>query len=183
MTRIEPTSAEVAAVLPGDDIVPRADVVMDRAFTLPVRPEQAWPWFVQLGKGRSGWYFPRSVERFIPPRRRGIRHIDPGLQSLAVGDIIDDWGGKDGYFEVAQLDPPAALVHKSTRGHTDLSWAIVLRAADAGTRVQLRLRLAPVKHRWPAGTFGGAIDAATIAGLAAGLRERCQPDHGQLDID
>ena len=68
------------------------------------------------------------------------------------------------------------LVHRSTRGSTRLSWAIVLRdagtAQEPRTRVALRLRLGPVRHLRLARTAGGLIDALTIAGLAAGLRER-----------
>jgi hypothetical protein len=40
------------------------------------------------------------------------------------------------------------------------------------TAARLRLRLAPVRRRWLATSFGELMDVATIAGLAAGLRER-----------
>ncbi|MET7992742.1 hypothetical protein ABZU76_17785 [Amycolatopsis sp. NPDC005232] len=40
--------AELTAALPGDDLLPHADVVMDRAFTLPAPPERVWSWFAQL---------------------------------------------------------------------------------------------------------------------------------------
>jgi hypothetical protein len=168
---------DVRRTLPGDELVPDADVVMDRAFDLPVPPETVWPWFLQLGKRRAGWYLPRSVESFIPQSRRGLRRLDPALiEEAHVGHVIPDWGGKDATFEIAILDPPHALVHTTKRGRTDGSWAIVLTAYDvpsrAGTHVQLRLRLSPVKRPWLAHTFGEAIDAATVAGLAAGLRER-----------
>ena len=166
------TPEDVARVLPGDGLVPSADVVMDRAFTLAASAAEVWPWFVQLGKGRAGWYLPRGVERVIPAGRRGIRHLDPALQRLAVGQVIPDWGGRDATFTVALLEPPRALVHVSRRGHTDLSWAIVLRDVPAGTRIQLRLRLGSVKRPRLAGTLGDLVDAATVAGLAAGLRER-----------
>ena len=73
-------------------------------------------------------------------------------------------------------EPPHALVHTTVRGHTRGSWAIVLEPTDLrraqGTHVQLRLRLAPVKHPKIADAIGRFIDAATIAGLAAGMRER-----------
>ncbi len=169
---IKPTPAEISAKLPGDEIIPKPDVVMDRAFTLAAAPEEVWPWFMQLGKNRAGWYFPRWVELFILPRRRGLRHIDTSLQNLKVSKIIDDWGGKHGYFEVADLKPPKILVHKSTRGRLSMSWAIILCAEGTGTRVHIRLRMAPVKRVFLARAGGGLIDALTIVGLAAGLRER-----------
>jgi hypothetical protein len=71
--------------MPGDGTIAAPDVVMAPGFSPPVPPERCWPWFVQLGKGRSGWYFPRWVERFIPRRRRAVR------------------SGKDAYFDVAGL--------------------------------------------------------------------------------
>jgi hypothetical protein len=50
---------EITRVLPGDELVPDAQVVMDRAFELPAPPYEVWPWFAQLGKNRAGWYLPR----------------------------------------------------------------------------------------------------------------------------
>jgi hypothetical protein len=175
------SAEDVARVLPGDDLVPDADVVMDRAFDLPAPPEVAWPWFAQLGKKRAGWYLPRSVERLLPPSRRGLRRLDAGLVAEPyVGHVIPDWGGRTATFEIAILEPPHVLVHTTRRGRTDGSWAIVLtpyaagnRESDGdGTHVQLRLRLSPIKRPWLANTVGEAFDAATVAGLAAGLRER-----------
>ena len=48
----------------------------------------------------------------------------------------------------------------------------MLTPEDGGTRVHLRLRLAPVRHQRIAEVGGGLFDALTIAGMAAGLRER-----------
>jgi hypothetical protein len=171
---VEASPEDVARTLPGDDLVRRPDVVMDRAFDLPASPDEVWPWFVQLGKKRAGWYLPHSVERFVPPSRRALRRIEPALQQLRVGSVIPDWGGRHETFEVAIIEPPHALVHTTQRGRTLGSWAIVLTAYDEGaaTHVQLRLRLAPVKRIRLAMTAGELLDASTIAGLAAGLRER-----------
>ncbi len=167
-----PRPDEVAAARPGDGLVDPADVVMDRAFDLPVTPELAWPWLVQLGKRRAGWYLPRAVERLVPPSRRALRRIDPALQRHEVGDVIPDWGGADATFTLAAIEPPRYLLYTSTRGRTDLTWCLHLTSEDAGTRVHLRLRLAPVRHRVLAERVGGLFDMLTIAGLAAGLRER-----------
>jgi hypothetical protein len=171
---VDASPEDVARELPGDDLVPHPDVAMDRAFDLPAPPADVWPWFVQLGKKRAGWYLPRVVERFVPESRRALRHIEPSLQQLRVGSVIPDWGGRHETFQVAVLDPPHALVHTTQRGRTFGSWAIVLTPYDEGraTHVQLRLRLGPVKRVRLATTAGGLLDASTIAGLAAGLRER-----------
>jgi hypothetical protein len=167
------TSAECAGGLAGDEIVADPDVVMDRGFDLLAPPHEVWPWIVQLGKGRSGWYLPRAVERWLPARRRALRRIDPALQGLAVGDVIPDWGGPNATFEIAALHAPDTLVHRSQRGRLGVSWTIVLvPLGDSGTRVRLRLRLGPVRRRWLVATGGELLDLLTIVGLAAGLRER-----------
>lgn len=154
---------------------------MDRAFTVPGAPETVWPWIVQLGKQRAGWYLGRRAEWFVPRRRRAIRTVDPRWQNLGVGDDIPDYGGRHEVLTVAEFVPPSTLVYVSQRRATAVSWSIVLRAVavdgddptrPACTRVLLRLRLGPVKRVWLARTAGELIDVLTIAGLAAGLRER-----------
>lgn len=173
------TPEERRATRPGDDIIVRPDVVMDRAFTVAAPPAAVWPWIVQLGKKRAGWYLPRAIERFLPRQGRAVRDIYPAWQHLSPGDIVPDYGGRDASFEVAALDPPSALVYRSVRGRTTMTWSVTLRPVPAPgattadhTRVQLRLRLAPVRRKRLAETAGGFIDLLTIAGLAAGLKER-----------
>lgn len=166
------TDAERSATLPGDELV-RADVVMDRGFDLPAPPVEVWPWLVQLGKRRAGWYLPASVERFVPPSRRALRSIEPRWLVHEVGDVIPDWGGADATFTLAAIEPPHTLLYTSRRGSTDLTWCLHLtRSGTDATRVHLRLRLGPVRHQRLASTAGGLVDALTIVGLAAGLRER-----------
>lgn len=180
-TAVNPQPIEVAGPRAGDDIVADADVVMDRAFTVESSPAEVWPWLVQLGKRRAGWYLPRSLERFVPPSRRAARVVNPAFQHLQVGDFIADYGGKEATFEVAVLSPPAALVYRSRRGQTKVSWSITLTSepeqgsvgeSSGRTRIHLRLRLGPVRRQRLAETAGDLVDLLTIAGMAAGLRER-----------
>lgn len=181
---VRATSAERARTLPGDEIVPEPDSVMDRGFDVPAAPEQVWPWLVQLGKRRAGWYLPRTVERLVPRGRRAARAIDPRWQRLAVGDVIPDYGGRDETFEAVTVEAPHTLVYRSRRGRMQVSWAMVLtrlpadRTRTSSSRVHLRLRLGPVKHIWLADTAGVLVDLVTIAGLAAGLAERVRESSG-----
>lgn len=172
--RAEP--GERAAARAGDEIVPCPDVAMDRAFTVAAPPEAVWPWLAQLGKHRAGWYLPAAVEHVIPRRRRGARRIEQAWQHLQVGTVIPDYGGRHATFEVAVLHPPSELVYRSRRGRMRVSWSITLTPAPHNeptcTRVHLRLRLGPVRRVWLARTGGELLDMLTIAGLAAGLRER-----------
>jgi hypothetical protein len=63
---VEASEAERNTDRPGDALVEPADVVMDRAFTLTAPREAVWPWLVQLGKGRAGWYLPGSSSGSCP---------------------------------------------------------------------------------------------------------------------
>ena len=168
--------AEVGEQRPGDDIVVPADVVMDRAFTVTGTPELVFPWIRQLGKGRAGWYLPRSVERYLPKRRRALRRIEPRWQHLRPGDIVPDYGGAKETFTVESIEVPHSLVYRSQRGRALISWSILLRPVDAGvgdhTRVLLRLGVGAVRRRWLVRTAGEALDVLTITAMAAGLAER-----------
>lgn len=184
------TDVEIARALPGDDLVPDARHVIDRAVTLPAPVAGVWPWLVQLGKERAGWYFPRWMELGIPPGRRGFRHIDSGLLDVSVGERVPDWGPGDPQFEVAVFEPEQAIVYLSLRQKSRnwtwpetgdrvpadvlaLSWALVLRPVDAAhCRLHLRLRMRTVREHSPLMALGGLVDWMTVALLFAGLRER-----------
>jgi len=96
--------AEQAAALPGDDLVADADAVDTRGITIDAPPEAVWPWLVQMGYGRAGWY---SWDR-MDMRGSSAEQILPELQQLAVGDTVptDPSGG----FVVRELEPHRALV-------------------------------------------------------------------------
>jgi hypothetical protein len=165
---------------------------MDRIVELDASPQELWPWLVQLGKRRAGWYMPASVERVVPRGRRAIRYLDPRWQQLAVGDAIPDWGPGDPSFVAEVVDRPRALVYRSerprrqrrhdrrTRPPMVLSWALILTPTTDGTRLQIRLRVNALVSRFPrlAETFGGLIDLLTIMLLDRGLRERLAQESG-----
>jgi len=172
---VEASEAEKKTGRPGDTLVEPADVVMDRAFTVAAPPEAVWPWLVQLGKRRAGWYLPRAIERFLPGSRRAARTLNPAWLRLEAGDVIPDYGGRNETFRVAQITPPCALVYRSRRGRTSLTWSLALESVSSEpgrSRVFLRLRMAPVRHKLLARTAGELIDLLTVAGMAAGLAER-----------
>ena len=50
------TREEVCRPLPGDDLVPRPTFNATRAVSIDAPPERIWPWLVQVGTTRAGWY-------------------------------------------------------------------------------------------------------------------------------
>jgi hypothetical protein len=50
------TDEEVRGAMPGDDIVPKISFNATRAITIEAPPERVWPWIVQMGYRRAGFY-------------------------------------------------------------------------------------------------------------------------------
>ena len=99
---VEPSEASEA--LPGDDLVADAQATDTRGIDIAAPPEAVWPWLVQMGYGRAGWYSYDQLDMNHPSASR----ILPEHQSLAVGDVLptDPGGG----FEVRVVEPDHALV-------------------------------------------------------------------------
>jgi hypothetical protein len=76
---------EIAAAMPGDDLLPRAQYVATRAITVSAPPEEVWPWLVQVGYRRGGWYANDLLDNFALP---SAREIFPQLQDIHVGQRL-----------------------------------------------------------------------------------------------
>jgi len=79
------TPAEIGAVMPGDDIVADAQFNATRAVTIDAPPDEVWPWIVQVGYGRAGFYTYDLVDNGGVPSADAI--VDE-LQRVEVGDRI-----------------------------------------------------------------------------------------------
>ncbi len=95
---------EVARTLPGDDILPDAQVTDTRGITIDAPPSAVWPWLVQMGFGRGGWY---SYD-VIDMKGSSADHLMPEHQHLDVGDLVPV--SPDAGFVVKALDPGRSLV-------------------------------------------------------------------------
>jgi len=97
--------------LAGDDLVSDADVVETRAIEIDAAPEKVWPWLVQLGYGRGGWYgYPALDRPWSPAGGPPARSADTILeehQQLAAGDVVPIHKG--GGFVVREIDPGTSL--------------------------------------------------------------------------
>jgi hypothetical protein len=59
------TADEAHARLPGDELLSHADLVATRAIAIDAPPERVWPWVVQIGQGRGGFYSYDMLENLI----------------------------------------------------------------------------------------------------------------------
>jgi uncharacterized protein YndB with AHSA1/START domain len=90
--------------LPGDDIVPVTSAQETRSITIDAPPEAIWPWLVQMGYGRAGWYSYDTLDN----RAKSVERIVPEWQSIGVGEVMPHSPG--GGFEVRAVEPGRALV-------------------------------------------------------------------------
>lgn len=104
------TAEEGRRILPGDDLAPRPQSQATRAITIRALPESVWPWLVQLGQGRGGFYSYELIENLFGCDIHNTSHILPEHQNLAVGDPIRL--GPDGYplYRVHEIRPGRWLV-------------------------------------------------------------------------
>ncbi len=148
------TRAEHRRALPGDELVPDPMATVTHAITIGAPPEAVWPWLVQLGSGRAGWY---SYDRIDNGGKPSARKIIPVLQHVAEGDIMPWLPGATQGFVVGRVVPESALVllvpleppaespptaSPSSPPALRGTWALVLKAAgDGRTRLITRARV------------------------------------------
>ena len=135
------TQDEVARPMPGDPIVRKADFVATRAITIDVAPGQVWPWLVQIGSGRAGWY---SYDRVDNAGRPSATAIIPELQHLQAGDLVPMVAGKDVGVWVKELEPGRRMLWWDRNG--EYTWEWLLEPEGGRTRLINRVRV--TRHPW-----------------------------------
>lgn len=136
------SGAELAMALPGDQFVPVANYRIDHAVTINAPVDEVWPWLIQIGQDRAGFYSYSKLENAIGARITNADRIVPGWQDRGVGELVrtvpSNWMrgafGKDIGSRVLQVVPTRALV-------LDGWGAFVLRPSSANTtRLLVRTR-------------------------------------------
>lgn len=136
------TVEEVRRDLPGDSLVPHPLFEATRGVTVSAPPERVWPWIVQMGTGRAGWYAIDLVDNL---GQRSADTVVPELQRLSVGDVMPTGADGDG-FRVVQLERERLLVlhiAEATIGPAKGGAVIVFSlepSGEHGTRLLCRLR-------------------------------------------
>ena len=110
------TDEEVAGPYPGAELIPDGQRAATMAVTIDAPPDQVWPWLVQMGGDRGGWY---SWDRLDNRGRPSAREVHPEWQDLALGDHVKyaTRTGPVDAWEVAALEPNRFL---GLRGLSDL---------------------------------------------------------------
>lgn len=170
------TPAEVVAPLPGDDLFPQAELRCTRAITIAAHPEEVWPWLVQVGCLRAGWYSDDLLDNLAHP---SARSIVPELQDLAVGRWLPmaPRPSAASAFVVDSYEEPSWMLWRTPSS----SWAWHLDPLVGGrTRLVTRLHAVYDWRRigtlvWlPLMEFG---DFPMMRRMLRGIRERAEAEH------
>lgn len=165
------TPDEVAGAMPGDDLVERPTLCATRAITIAAPPARIFPWLVQVGMHRGGWY---SYDWLDNLGRPSARRIHPEFQHVEAGQLLPmSPDGKHG-IRIYSLDPPTEMIW-GTPGDTTWSWRLEAQE-DGATRVVTRVRS---RYRWTSPTmlFSALLEFADIwmmRKMLLNLRERIE---------
>jgi hypothetical protein len=172
------TTDEVSMPMPGDDLVPGSQVAWTRAITIDAPPDAVWPWLVQVGFGKAGFYSNDLLDNVGHP---SADHVDPQLQRLRIGDWVPMFSKVDERtaFRVHSFDAPQYLVWSKP----DSTWAWRLTPVQSSrTRLVTRIRQLYDWH-----SPGSAIVTAVLMEFAdfpmmrrmlIGIKERAESANG-----
>ncbi|MEA2306756.1 MAG: hypothetical protein QOH43_4036 [Solirubrobacteraceae bacterium] len=140
---------ERTATYPGDGLIPGGRRYGAMATTIAAPPERVWPWLVQMGCDRAGFY---SFDRLDNGGRPSAGHIRTHWQNLREHERIASAPDGSRWFDVALLVPERALVLRASvtvpaarnfdpadglpRAYSDSTWGFFLRpTVDGQTRL------------------------------------------------
>lgn len=137
------TDAEVAAPMPGDELVQDPSFNATRAITIDAPPKAVWPWLVQIGYGRAGFY---SYDLFDNAGHPSAEHILPQHQQPQVGDWIPMAArvNETTAFKIKQINPNHSMLWEKPHS----TWAWKLKPLH-GNRTRLITRLRD-RYSWRA---------------------------------
>lgn len=177
------TRAETEATLPGDDLLRRARYRSTRAVGIQVPPEAVWPWLVQMGHGRAGFYSHDLVDNLGRPSATTI--LDEH-QQVRVGDWVPMTPGKPSHrtaLQVAGFETGRWLLWTMPR----MTWVwVVTPTAEGGTRLVTRIRVSYDWRRRPIGSLLTLMamevgDFAMFRRMLLNIRDRAEGSKGAPD--
>ncbi len=189
MQRWGVTANEARRALPGDELVPDPRYQATRAIAIRAPAAAIWPWLVQIGQGRGGFYSYDWLQNLAGLAIHSADRIIPEFQRLEAGDIVH-LAPHIG-MAVAVIEPVRALVIRSVADirtrqpidrrdprFFDWTWAFILDEVDERvTRLIVRERadFIPSLGMMVLGSLAyGPIDFVMTRKMLLGLKQRAE---------
>jgi hypothetical protein len=162
------TEGEIQQAMPGDDLVDSPTFLSTRAITIDGTPQEIWPWLIQMGYGRAGYYGYDLIENIASPRgMQSAEGIIPELQDFKVGDDLPI--SAISTFYIQAIEPNRFLVWDDEDGGT-FTWGLYP-LDDNHTRLVMRFRFT---HRWLDWLFVDWADHVAVKKALQGLKGRVE---------
>ena len=171
------TDDEVRRAMPGDEIIRHPTFNATRAVTVEAPASNVWPWIVQIGFGRAGWYAYDLLDNLGRP---SAKQIIPQLQHIEAGQLIPFYqgiGAPEGVgLKVKAIEPGRWMLWWDDKSQ-DSTWAWVLYPIDRQqTRLVTRVRM---RYRWtkPSILFNLLVEFADFIMMRRcllGIKQRAQ---------
>lgn len=117
------THQEIAQVMPGDHLDPQPEFFATRAITISGTPEEIWPWLLQMGYGRAGYYGYDIVENLGSPLGiHSAERILPEFQQFKVGDEVPISSVARMVFY--EIEPNQHIIWTGTNQKGSFIWAL-----------------------------------------------------------
>ena len=142
----------------GDALLPDARYALDHGVDLEAPPALVWPWLMQLGCDRGGWY---SIDALDHNHQPSVAKLLPEWRERAVGDRLALTPQQDSFYTVRAIEPERSFVvgGQTDRmgGHVEMTWEWALEPVGADAchlATRIRARGAP---RWSAWLQGAVV--------------------------
>jgi hypothetical protein len=137
LRRVKASEDECMRTLAGDERISRPIASLTHAVTIRCSCHDVWPWLVQMGAGRAGWY---SYDFLDNRGHQSSDEIVPSLQKISLGALFPALPGVTDGFCVLDYKPERFLV----LGVEGATWAFVLEPTGLNqTRLITRVRAKP----------------------------------------
>jgi hypothetical protein len=159
----------------GDDLVPEPAMLATRAITIAGRPEDIWPWIVQIGYDRAGFYGYDLIENI--GSKSGMRSADtivPDFQRLTIGDRV--YMSRIAYLRIGELDSNRTLIWADEVPRYGAFTFSLDPVDDRRTRLVVRTRL---RYHWTDSRilldlFTEFGDHVAVPRMLLGIRDRVE---------
>jgi hypothetical protein len=165
---------EISGAMPGDELIQAPPMNATRSITIAAPPTSVFPWLVQMGFGRAGWY---SYDWIDNLGRTSAKAILPQYQLLRSGDPVP---GGPIEFNAALVHHPEGhqpgrfVLHYRNR-RLQFTLAFEARQDEAGTRLVSRAR---AKILTPGGTMLARLlefgDGVMVCRQLVNIRSRAE---------
>lgn len=129
------TDKEVNHALPGDEFAPRPRGGYTQAISIQAFPHQVWPWLVQIGQGKGGFYSYELLENIVGCNIHNADRILAEYQDIKLGDKMV-MHPKAPAVPVAVIEPERALAYGGRQDeNTANAWIFFISEEKGGSRL------------------------------------------------